>query len=107
MGRVASAVYGVVVYLIFLATFLYLIGFVEGFVVPKTVDAGPSSPVGAAIAVDLVLVLLFGVQHSVMARRGFKDRWTKIVSPAIERSTFVLAASAVLALLLWQWRPIP
>jgi len=107
MGRVASAVYGVIAYLIFFATFLYLIGFVEGFLVPTSVDRGIRVSAGVAVAADLMLVALFGLQHSVMARRGFKERWTRIVSPAIERSTFVLAASLALALLMWQWRPIP
>jgi len=107
MGRVASAVYGVIAYLIFFATFLYLIGFVEGFLVPTSVDRGIRVSSTVAVAADLMLVALFGLQHSVMARRGFKERWTRIVSHAIERSTFVLAASLALALLMWQWRPIP
>jgi len=108
MGRAASAAYGVIAYLIFFATFLYLIGFVEGFLVPTTVDHGiVQSSSGVAMVADLMLIALFGLQHGVMARKGFKERWTRIVSPAIERSTFVLAASLALALLMWQWRAVP
>jgi protein-S-isoprenylcysteine O-methyltransferase Ste14 len=95
----------VVAYLIFLVTFSYAFAFVGGFVVPTRLD-GPGSPTAAAIAIDGLLLTVFAVQHSVMARRWFKRRWTRLVPPAIERSTFVLFASLALLLMFWQWRPL-
>jgi len=104
---ILAALYGLVVYLFFLATFVYAIGFVGNLpLLPKTIDSGATAPLVETLAVDLALLGLFAVQHSVMARRGFKRWWTKFVPESIERSTFVLAATAALALLLWQWRPI-
>jgi protein-S-isoprenylcysteine O-methyltransferase Ste14 len=102
-----SFAYGVLVYAFFAATFAYSIGFVGDFAVPKTIDSGAHAPLAEALLVDLSLLALFALQHTVMARRSFKAWWTRFVSPALERSTFVLAATAILALLLWQWRPIP
>jgi len=106
MGFVAFA-YGVLVYLFFLATFLYTIGFIERVPGLKTIDSGPSGSAWTAIIVDLVLLSIFAIQHSVMARRGFKRWWTRYVSWSVERSTYVLFASLSIALLLWQWRPLP
>jgi len=102
-----AALYGLVVYVFFLATFVYAIGFVGNLpLLPKTIDSGATAPLVEILAVNLGLLSLFAVQHSVMARRGFKRWWTKVIPESVERSTFVLAATAVLALLLWQWRPL-
>jgi protein-S-isoprenylcysteine O-methyltransferase Ste14 len=103
MGFVAFA-YGLFVYLFFLATFLYTIGFVERIPGIKTIDSGPTGTVWTAVIVDVVLLGIFAVQHSVMARPGFKRWWTRYVPSSVERSTYVLAASLAVALLLWQWR---
>ena len=107
MSRTLSLVYGVLCYLVFLGVLVYTIGFIGDFLVPKSLDTGATGPVWSAIAVDLGLIALFGLQHSIMARRGFKDRWTRLVPEPIERSTYVLAASLVLVLLFWLWRPLP
>ena len=107
MFRLFAFLYGSVSYLVFLATFLYAIGFVSGVLVPKHVDSGVATAWPLALAIDLGLLGLFAVQHSGMARPAFKRWWTRIVPAPIERSTFVLASSLVLALLYWQWRPLP
>jgi protein-S-isoprenylcysteine O-methyltransferase Ste14 len=107
MRALVTALYSACAYLLFLATFLYAIGFVEGVGVPKTIDSGVTGDLLSALAIDTLLLGVFAVQHSVMARPAFKRAWTKIVPQDAERSTFVLFATAALALLLWQWRPAP
>jgi len=105
--RQLSFLYGVVVYAFFVATFCYAIAFTGNLWVPKTIDSGVPGIVAEAVVVNVLLLAIFALQHTIMARRSFKRWWTSIVSPAVERSTFVLAATLALALLLWQWRPIP
>jgi len=108
VSRSIYLVFGAIAYLIFFATFLYLIAFVGNLsVVPRTVDRSPGAELPAALAINLALILLFGLQHSVMARQGFKKAWTKMVPEPIERSMYVLFASLALILLFAFWQPIP
>jgi protein-S-isoprenylcysteine O-methyltransferase Ste14 len=107
MGRIIGFLFGLVAYLVFFMTVLYAIGFVTGFGVPKTIDTGPGGPTSEAMIVNVLLLSLFALQHSGMARKPFKRWLTQFVPAAIERSVYVLLASLVLMLLLWQWRPIP
>jgi methanethiol S-methyltransferase len=110
-GRIIALLYGIVAYLTFFVTFLYAIGFVEDLVVPITIDGSaapaPAAPLRQALIVNLILMSIFAVQHSVMARPQFKRWWTKFVPTSVERTTYVLLASLALALLIWQWQPMP
>jgi protein-S-isoprenylcysteine O-methyltransferase Ste14 len=106
INRVVAFAYGAVCYLVFFATFLYAIGFIGNIVVPKSLDSQSEGPWTTALLVDLGLLGLFAIQHSVMARQGFKRFLTRFLSPVIERSTYVLASSLALILLFWQWQPI-
>ncbi len=105
--RAAGMAYGLFAYLLFLVVFIYTIGFLANTGVPKGIDDGPPDPAWFAVVINATLLGLFAIQHSVMARPWFKRWWTRFVPASAERSTFVLAASLILALLLWQWRPLP
>lgn len=104
---IAAFLFGTASYAVFLATFLYAIGFVGNLLVPKSIDSGAAGTLPGALLVDLLLLGLFAAQHSVMARPWFKERWMRLVPRSVERSTYVLASSLALALLFWQWQPIP
>jgi len=107
MGRFIVFLYGLACYAVFFFTTLYAVGFVSGVAVPKTIDTGTVVPAAEASAVNLLLICVFAIQHSVMARKRFKQWWIRFVPAAVERSTYVLFSSLALALLFWQWRPMP
>jgi protein-S-isoprenylcysteine O-methyltransferase Ste14 len=107
LARSIAFLYGVFAYILFLVAILYSIGFVSNLVVPKTLETGTAGPLGEALIVNLVLMTIFALQHSVMARKQFKQWSTQFVPKAVERSTYVMLASLALLLLMWQWRPMP
>ena len=107
MNRLIALLYGLVSYLLGLITLVYAVGFVSNLAVPKSIDTGVVVPTAEALIVNLVLMSVFAIQHSVMARRGFKAWWTRYVPAAVERSTYVLFSNLVLILLLWKWQPLP
>jgi len=106
LSRMTAFFYGVACYLVFFATFLYALGFLGNFAVPKSVDSGPQWPFIDALAMNSALLAIFALQHSVMARQWFKAAWTRIVPPPVERSTYVLLSSSALLLLFWKWQPM-
>jgi methanethiol S-methyltransferase len=107
MNKIFGFAYGLTAYLLFVVVFLYAVGFVADWLVPKSVDTGEPGELIPALLINAALLAVFAIQHSVMARPGFKAWWTQFVSPSIERSTYVLLSDLALALLFWQWQPLP
>ena len=107
MSRIARLAYGFVAYAVFLFAFLYAVGFLANLIVPKSIDSGVVEDVWSSIAINIALLSIFALQHSIMARKSFKTWVHRFIPQAIERSTYVLAASLVLLLLFWQWMPLP
>jgi len=105
-SRIAAFLYGVACYVVFLATLLYTVGFVGHFGVPKSMDSSPQSASFTAVTINGLLLTVFALQHSVMARQWFKKAWTRIVPAPVERSTYVLFSSLALVLLFWKWQPM-
>ena len=106
MGKLVAFLYGIVAYLVFAVVIVYSLGFVSGLVVPKTIDSGSAGPLVESIVINLVLMTIFALQHSVMARPQFKKWWTRFVPEPMERSTYVMFSNLALILLFWQWRPM-
>lgn len=106
MKKVVVLFYGLVAYLLFLGSFIYFIGFLEDAIVPRTIDSGPTQPAGKAVLIDILLLSIFALQHSVMARPGFKRWWTRIIPAVMERSTYVLLSSLAVVLIIWKWVPL-
>src|SRR6202162_429689 len=107
MGKIFAFLYGLASYVLFVGTFLYAVVLIGHLVVAKNIDTGVAGSMGEALIVNLLLMSLFAVQHSVMARKQFKEWWTQYVPKSVERSTYVLLASLALVLLFWQWQPLP
>ncbi len=106
MGKAIAFLYGIVAHVGFLAVFMYLVGFLANYAVPKSIDSGQEGPFGQALLINVLLLAIFAVPHSIMARPGFKQAWTKIIPSHIERSTYVMISNLLLILLLWQWQPM-
>jgi len=106
IGRVAPLIYGIASYLVFLCSIIYAVFFIGNYLVPKSIDVGPESGLAQSILIDIVLLGMFALQHSIMARPAFRRWWTRIIPASCERSTYVLISSLLLILIFWQWRPI-
>src|SRR4029079_7829674 len=107
ISKIIAFLYGIVAYAAFFVTILYAIGFIMGVGVPKDINTGTVTSTAKALVVNLILMSVFAIQHSVMARKSFKQWWTQYVPKPVERSTYVLLSSLTLMLLFWQWRPMP